>query len=169
VRQSPSRRVDAGKGDQRQQGRHTVQQRFDGAGTREVAEEPLLVLFDLCCHFEEGENDRRGLGLSERGLLERRGAEGMRQDLSSTSQEEPHSMRQEGGCGGAVAVEVTLDRLDLVCTIPTRTVAVLIQQNPQSARRNNFPGEQKSRWFLLLSEHLSASNYPGAASYAAAR
>src|SRR6266568_3689456 len=37
------------------------------------------------------------------------------------------------------------------------------QQNPQSARRNNFPGEQISRWFQLLSENLFASNYPGAA------
>jgi NADPH:quinone reductase-like Zn-dependent oxidoreductase len=37
------------------------------------------------------------------------------------------------------------------------------EQNPQSARRNNFPGEQISRRFLLLSENLSASNYPGAA------
>src|SRR6266699_1104936 len=42
------------------------------------------------------------------------------------------------------------------------------KQNPQSARRNNFPGEQISRWFQfrlfqLLSENLSASNYPGAA------
>jgi aerobic carbon-monoxide dehydrogenase large subunit len=37
------------------------------------------------------------------------------------------------------------------------------KQNPQSARRNNFPGEQISRRFLLLSENLSASNYPGAA------
>ena len=36
------------------------------------------------------------------------------------------------------------------------------EQNPQSARRNNFLGEQISRWLLLLSENLSASNYPGA-------
>ena len=61
-----------------------MQQRFDGAGTREVEEDPVLVLFDLCCHFEEGENDRRGLGLREWGLLERRGAEGMMQDLGGT-------------------------------------------------------------------------------------
>src|SRR3989442_10419139 len=40
---------------------------------------------------------------------------------------------------------------------------IVYKQNPQSARRNNFPGGQISRWFLLLSEHLSASNYPGAA------
>ena len=52
-----SRRVDCGEGDKREQGCHTVQQRFDGAGTREVEEDPVLVLFDLCCHFEEGEND----------------------------------------------------------------------------------------------------------------
>jgi hypothetical protein len=75
-----------------------MQQRFDGARAREVAEDTVLVLFDLSCHFAEGENDRRGLGLSERGLLERRGAEGMMQDLGGTSQEEPHSVRQEGGC-----------------------------------------------------------------------
>jgi hypothetical protein len=37
------------------------------------------------------------------------------------------------------------------------------QQNPQNARRNNFPGDQISRWLLLLAENLSASNYPGAA------
>ena len=37
------------------------------------------------------------------------------------------------------------------------------KQNPQSARRNDFLGEQISRWFLLLSKNLSASNYSGAA------
>jgi hypothetical protein len=37
------------------------------------------------------------------------------------------------------------------------------EQSPQSARRNNCPGEQISRWFLVRSENLSASNYPGAA------
>jgi hypothetical protein len=37
------------------------------------------------------------------------------------------------------------------------------KQNPQSARRNNFPGEQIARRFLFLLENLSASNYPGAA------
>src|SRR5258708_35038279 len=37
------------------------------------------------------------------------------------------------------------------------------KQNPRSARRNNFPGEQISRRFLLLSESLFASNYPGTA------
>ena len=27
------------------------------------------------------------------------------------------------------------------------------EQNPQSVRRNNFPGEQIPQWFLLLSEN----------------
>src|SRR4029434_9411033 len=43
------------------------------------------------------------------------------------------------------------------------TTLAYIQQNPQSARRNNVPGEQISRRFLLLSGNLSASNYPGPA------
>jgi hypothetical protein len=37
------------------------------------------------------------------------------------------------------------------------------EQNPQSARQNNFEGQQILQWFLLCSENLSASNYPGAA------
>jgi hypothetical protein len=74
-----------------------VQQRFDGAGTREVEEDAVFVLFDLSCHFEEGEHDRRGLRLGERCVLERRGAQGMMQDIGGTRQEEPQSVRQEGG------------------------------------------------------------------------
>jgi hypothetical protein len=58
-----------------------VQQRFDGAGTREVEEDTVLVLFDLSRHFEEGEDHGRGLGLGQRGLLQRLGAQGMMQIL----------------------------------------------------------------------------------------
>jgi hypothetical protein len=50
-----------------------------------------------------------------------------------------------------------------VVMIECHIIPLLQKQNPQSARRNNFPGGQIYRWFLLLSEHLSASNYPGAA------
>jgi len=35
----------------------------------------------------------------------------------------------------------------------------MYKQNPQSARQNNFSGEQIARWFLLLSEHRFGSNY----------
>ena len=41
---------------------------------------------------------RRGLGLSVRGLVERRGVEGMMSDIGGTRQEEPHGVGQEGGC-----------------------------------------------------------------------
>jgi hypothetical protein len=49
----------------------------------------------------------------------------------------------------------------------TTVLAQVEEQNPQSVRRNHFSGEQISREFLLLSEHRSASNYPGAAEEAA--
>jgi hypothetical protein len=61
---------------------------------------------------------------------------------------------------------VTTDRRDarpLARLMRAGDLPPVYEQNPQSARRNNFPGEQISRWFLLLSEDLSASNYPGAA------
>jgi hypothetical protein len=39
------------------------------------------VLFDLGRHFEEGEHHGRGLGVGQRGLLQRLGAQGMMQIL----------------------------------------------------------------------------------------
>ena len=103
-----------------------MQQCFNGARTREVEEDPILVLFDLSCHFEEGEDHGRGLGLGQRGLWERLSAEGMMQDRGGTRQQKPPGVGEEGRCGGAVAVESTLDRLDMVFTMPARTVDVLI-------------------------------------------
>ena len=96
-----------------------MQQRFDGAGTWEVEENTVLVLLNLGCHFEEGEDHGRGLGLGQRSLLECLGAEGMMQDIGGTRQQEPHGVRQEGRGGGAVAVEVTAipgERQDPVTT-----------------------------------------------------
>jgi len=40
----------------RQQGGDPVEKRLDGAGTGQVEEDPILVLFDLYRHFEEREN-----------------------------------------------------------------------------------------------------------------
>ena len=82
-----------------------------------MEEDTVLVLFDLGRHFEEGEDHGRGLGLGQSGLLQRLGAEGMMQDIGGTRQQEPHGVGQEGCCGGAVAVEVTLDCLDIVFLI----------------------------------------------------
>ena len=53
-------------------------------------------------------------------------AQGMMQDIGGTGQEEPPGVGQEGRRRGAVAVEITLDGLDIVCTIPTRAVEFLI-------------------------------------------
>ena len=91
-REPASRRVPRGERDKIQQGRHTVQEPLHGAGTREVQEDTVLVLFDLRCHFEEGEDQRRGLGLGQRGMLEGMGAQGVMQDIGRTGQQEPHSI-----------------------------------------------------------------------------
>ena len=37
-----------------------MQERFDGAGTREVEEDTVLVLLELGCHFEEGKDQAAG-------------------------------------------------------------------------------------------------------------
>jgi hypothetical protein len=49
---------------------------------------------------------------------------------------------------------VTTDIVVAYAQCPRKAYLLLFspdkEQNPQSARRNNFPGEQISRWFLLL-------------------
>ena len=52
-----------GDGDDVQQGRHPVQERFNRAGTGQMEEPPVLVLLDVRRHFAEGEDQRRGLSL----------------------------------------------------------------------------------------------------------
>ena len=54
-----------------------------------MEEDPILVLFDLCRHLEEGENHRGGLGVGERRVLQRMRAEGMVEDIGSTGEQEP--------------------------------------------------------------------------------
>lgn len=45
-----------------------MQERLHRAGARQMEEDTVLVLFDLCGDFEEGEDNRRGLGLGEGGM-----------------------------------------------------------------------------------------------------
>jgi hypothetical protein len=66
------------------------------------------------------------LGLGQHGLVQGMRAEGMMQNIGGTGQQEPHGVGQEGCRRGAVAVEVPLDRLDRVFTIPTRAVEFLL-------------------------------------------
>ena len=46
-----------------------MQERLHGAGARQMEEDAVFVLFDLCGHLEEGYDDRRRLGLRERGMV----------------------------------------------------------------------------------------------------
>ena len=87
-----------------------------------MEENPVLVLFDPGRHFEEGEDQRRGLGLGQRCMLQGMCAQGMMQDIGRTRKEQPQRVGQEGGRGGAVAVEVTLHRLDGIFTVAPGTV-----------------------------------------------
>jgi hypothetical protein len=52
-----------------QQGGDTMQERLHWAGARQLEKDTVLVLFDLCGDLEEGHDDRRGLGLRERGRV----------------------------------------------------------------------------------------------------
>jgi hypothetical protein len=45
-----------------------------------------------------------------------------------------------------------------------RVSAYMLEAKPAKYEANHFPGEQLSRQFLRLAEHLSASDDPGAAS-----
>ena len=87
--------VQGGYRDGREQRRHPVQQRFDGARRRQVQENPVLVLFDLRRYFEEREDQRGGLRRGQWGVRQRVGAESMMEDIGGTGQEEPRGVREE--------------------------------------------------------------------------
>ena len=46
-----------------------MQERLHWAGARQMEDDAILILFDLCGDFEEGQDDRRGLGLCECGMV----------------------------------------------------------------------------------------------------
>ena len=46
-----------------------MQERLHRAGARQMEAEAILILFDLYGDFEEGEEERRGLGLCEGGRV----------------------------------------------------------------------------------------------------
>ena len=46
-----------------------MQERLRWAGARQMEEDAVFVLFDLRGNLEEGYDDRRGLGLRERGRV----------------------------------------------------------------------------------------------------
>jgi hypothetical protein len=133
--QATSRRVEPGEWPERQPGGDPGQQRFDGAGTREVEEEPGLVVLALRRHFAAGEAHGRGLGRGQRGLWERRGPAGLRQAIGGPRPQEPPGGREAGRRRGAVAGEVTLERLDLVFAGPPRAVARFLPPRRRGGRQ----------------------------------
>lgn len=112
-----------------------MQERFDRARRRQVEEHAVLVLFDLSRDFEECKDDGGGLGGGQGRMGQGVRAQGLVEDRGGTSQEEPHSIGQERCCRRPVAVEVTLDRLDTVFTIPPRAGEVRI--HPLRRRRRS--------------------------------
>ena len=46
------------------------QQRLDLAGTRQMQQHPILILFDPSGNLEQRENDRFGLSIRQRGALQ---------------------------------------------------------------------------------------------------
>ena len=91
-----------------------------------MQENPVLVLFDLGRDFEQREDDGAGLSRGESRVGQRVRPERMVKDIGATRQEEPHGVGEKGRRGGAVAVEVALDRLNIVFAIPTGAVEVFI-------------------------------------------
>jgi hypothetical protein len=45
-----------------------MQERVHRAGPRQREDDTILILFDRCGDFEEGQDERRGLGLGECGM-----------------------------------------------------------------------------------------------------
>jgi hypothetical protein len=103
-----------------------TQQRFDRARCREVQENPVLVLLDVRRHFEQREDHGAGLGRGEGRLGEGMRAQGMVEDLGGAGKQKPRGVGQERRVGGAVTVEITLDRFDIVFAIPPCAVEVFI-------------------------------------------
>jgi hypothetical protein len=133
-----------------------MQERFDGASTREGEEAAVLILLELGGPFEEREEQGGGVRLGSRGMWQSLRAQGMRQDRGGTGQEEPQGIGQASRRRGAVAVEITLDGLAIVFTSPTRAVACLIQPR---WRRGHQGGAHKA-WGIAGCHHCGFAADP---------
>ena len=97
-----------------------------------------------------------GLRGGQGGVRQRVGAEGMREDIGSARQQETHGVGQEGRRRGAVTVEITLDRFDIVFAIAPCAVEVFIHLR---RRRRRERGDDKAR--IVASGHdFGFDNHP---------
>ena len=121
-----------------------MQEPFDGAGRGQVEEDPVFVLLDLRRHFEKHYNEGRGLGGGERRVLQRVRTQGMVEHIRGTGQEEPQRVGEERRCGGAVAVQVAFDGLDIIFAIAAGTVEILIEHR----RRGGLQRGDHKAWVI---------------------
>jgi hypothetical protein len=91
-----------------------------------VEEHPILILVDLRRPCEEREPQGGRLGSRQGRVGQCVRPEGMMEDRGGARQQEPHGVGQDRRRRGPVAVEVTLDRLAIVFTIPSRALEVCI-------------------------------------------
>ena len=91
-----------------------------------MEENAILILFDVGGHLEQCEHHGRRLGRCQRGVRQCVGAQGMVEHIRAAREKESCGVGKEGRIRGPIAVEVTLDRFDIVFTIAPRTVEVFI-------------------------------------------
>ena len=87
--------VQGGHGDGGEQRRHPVQQGFDRTQGWQMQENPVLVLFDLCSHVEEGQDHGAGLGRSEGRVGEGLRAQGLVEDRCGAGEQEARGVGHE--------------------------------------------------------------------------
>ena len=92
-----------------------------------MEEDAIFVLFDLGGDFKEGEDDRRGLGLRQRSVLEGVGAQRMMQGIGRTREHQPHRVGQEGRRRGPITMEVHFHSLDIVFAIAPGAIEVFVE------------------------------------------
>ena len=92
-----------------------------------MEEDTILVRFDLGGNFEESQDDRRGLSQRQRGMLQRRGPQGMVQDVGGTREEQPQRVGEKGRRRGPITAPVNFDRLDSVFARAPGTIELFIQ------------------------------------------
>ena len=107
-----------------------------------MEKDSVLVLFDLGGAFAEGEDNRRGLGLRQRGVLEGVGAQSMMQSIGGPREHQPHRVGQEGRRRGPITVEVHFHRLDIVFAIAPGAIEVFVKhlRSRSGQRRDDKAG-----------------------------
>ena len=104
-----------------------MQERLHWAGTRQMEEDAVLILFDLCRNFEEGQNERRGLRLGQGRVLQRLRAQRMMEGLGRAREYQPHRVSEARRRRGSITAEVHLHGLDGIFAGASGAIEVFIE------------------------------------------